>query len=356
MQSKKRGRSVTVPQKVDIIEKHMAAMGDHDFANRTLARQIVELYPGVFDHTQKEREIDNVRNMIRTRRRANGIHGDSFERLNPEFKKFQREEMKPSEYYKAFKSKGIKTAKATWELPSKNKKVLVMSDLHIPYHFNPAIEAALDYGFKEGIDAIYLNGDVVDCAKISRWSKDPSTPGMVVEVDVAREFLEFLVSLNVDVYYKLGNHEDRWERYLMDNTPELAGFQGFALGDVLGLQELGIELIDSRQKASFGKLHVVHGHEFGQSIFSPVNPARGLFLRAKSSVLAGHNHQTSEHHENNLKGDATACFSTGCFCDLEPEYRPFAYTKWNHGGAIVELDEEGNFTVDNFRVVDGKIR
>jgi hypothetical protein len=53
MQSKKRGRSVTVPQKVDIVEKHMAAMGDHDFANRTLARQIVELYPGVFDHTRK---------------------------------------------------------------------------------------------------------------------------------------------------------------------------------------------------------------------------------------------------------------------------------------------------------------
>ena len=113
---------MSVPQKVDIIEKHMAAMGDHDFANRTLARQIVELYPGVFDHNEKEREIERVRNMIRIRRGANGTNGDSFERLNPEFQKFVREEMKPSEYYKAFKSKGIKTAKDTWELPSKNKK------------------------------------------------------------------------------------------------------------------------------------------------------------------------------------------------------------------------------------------
>jgi hypothetical protein len=103
-------------------------------------------------------------------------------------------------------------------------------------------------------------------------------------------------------------------------------------------------------------LLVIHGHEFGESVFSPVNPARGLFLKAKCSVLAGHNHQTSQHHENNLKGDSMACFSTGALCQLTPEYRPFAFTKWNHGFAIVEIEESGIFEVHNYRVIDGKAR
>jgi hypothetical protein len=126
------------------------------------------------------------------------------------------------------------------------------------------------------------------------------------------------------------------------------------LENIFELQDLGIELIESRSRALFGSLNVIHGHEFGQSFFNPVNPARGLFLRAKTSTLAGHNHQTSSHHENNLNGKPTACFSMGCLCDLSPEYRPFAGTKWNHGFAIVDLDGE-TFRVHNHRIINGEV-
>ena len=51
-----------------------------------------------------------------------------------------------------------------------------------------------------------------------------------------------------------------------------------------------------------GALNLVHGHEFGGSIFSPVNIARGLFLPGKVSAMQGHNHQTSEHTESNMNG------------------------------------------------------
>ncbi|MEO7171316.1 hypothetical protein, partial [Flavobacterium sp.] len=105
-----------------------------------------------------------------------------------------------------------------------------------------------------------------------------------------------------------------------------------------------------------GKLDVIHGHEFGKSVFSPVNPARGYFNRAKSSVLAGHCHQTSEHHENNLKRDSMACFTTGALCNLSPKYSPFAFTKWNLGFADVEIEDDGQFIVNNYRIIDGKAR
>ena len=341
-------------QKIEIIEKYLDEQQPGFFA-RTLARKIVAENPGIFDQTDKE--IDNVRRNIRYRTGAGGDYHRKLAASSGKLRaEFVRDEMKPSEYMANFIQRGETTSKADWHLPKHHRKVLVLSDIHIPYHSLEALETAIDYGFKSGIDGIYLNGDLIDFAKISRWEKDPAITSAVVEVGMARNFFEGISNLGVDVYYKLGNHEDRWERYILQNAPELHGLDGLQLKKALGLDDFEIELIDSKQVAKFGKLNVIHGHEFGDSIFSPVNPARGLFLRGKASTLAGHNHQTSEHHESDLNGKGVACFSTGCLCDLRPAYRPFAFTKWNHGAAIVEIEEDGSFSVENFRIDNRKVR
>jgi predicted phosphodiesterase len=341
-------------QKIEIIEAYLSEQQPGFFA-RTLARKIVTENPGLFDQTQ--REIEKVRKSIRYRTGSAGAPNLESAKVSGTLRpEFIREQMKPSEYMANFMQRGETTAKPDWHLPKHHRKVLVLSDLHIPYHDLPAIETAIDYGFKSGIDGIYLNGDVIDFAKISKWEKDPAITSAVVEVGMARNFFEGIANLGLDVYYKLGNHEERWERYILQNAPELHGLDGLQLKKALGLDDFEIELIDSKQVAKFGKLNVIHGHEFGDSIFSPVNPARGLFNRGKASVLAGHNHQTSEHQESNLDGSPIVCFSTGGLCDLRPAYRPFAFTKWNHGAAIVEIEEDGNFSVENFRIENRKVR
>lgn len=290
-----------------------------------------------------------MRTQIRRRRGALGR-----DNRHLAMKEYVREEMKPSEYMKQFMQQGEKVAKPVWKLPEQYKNVLLMGDLHMPYHFLPAIEVAIDYGLKQNVDCIYLNGDIIDFYKVSRWTKDPKRRNIQEELDIVYSFLDGLSGLGLPIFYKMGNHEDRWDRYLLENAPELYNMNTLKLPEVLRLGEFDIEMIGSRQRAQFGSLNVIHGHEFGQSFFNPVNPARGLFLRAKTSTIAGHNHQTSSHHENNLNGKQTACFSLGCLCDLEPEYRPYAFTKWNHGFAIVEVD--GNeFAVSNKRIVDGRV-
>lgn len=342
----------------ELVDKYLDQIKG-DFSNRTLARKIIEENPGLFltsTQAARDKEIERVRRAIRYRRGAVGKENMKYAESSGALRKeFVRDEMKPSEYMREYMQKGDSMAHPIWHLPKHFKKVLVLSDIHIPYHTLEAIETALDYGFNQGIDCIYLNGDVIDFAKISRWAKDPLMKTAAVEVAEARLFLEGLISLGLPVFYKLGNHEDRWNRYIIDNAPELYDLDVLQIRKVLHLDALGIELIDSRQRAKFGKLNVIHGHEFGKSVFSPVNPARGLFLRAKASILAGHFHQTSAHHENDINGKQTACFSSGCLCDLQPDYRPFAFTKWNHGAAIVELNEDGNFSVDNFRIIEGKV-
>jgi hypothetical protein len=51
----------------------------------------------------------------------------------------------------------------------------------------------------------------------------------------------------------------------------------------------------------------------------------------------------------------TFCWSTGCLCDLTPDYS--RVNRWNHGFAVVEVDEAGSFNVDNLRISKkGEIR
>jgi predicted phosphodiesterase len=334
-------------QQIDTIEKAMESFRDRDFANRTLARKIVADNPAIFTHD----DIEGIRRCIRYRRGAAGKDRIQFAR--PEYK---RDIQAPSEYISKYIKASTVNKQRHFALPKHLRKVLILSDLHIPYHEFEAIKVALDYGINAGADAIYLNGDIIDFAKISRWQKDPHAPNVQVEVDMVKEFLYGLTGFGLPIFYKMGNHEERWNAYLLQNAPELYDLDALQIDSVLGLDELDIVLIDSRVKVSFGKLLVIHGHEFGESFFNPVNPARGLFLKAKTSIVAGHNHQTSSHHENDLNDNPTATFSLGCLCNLSPDYRPFAGTKWNHGFAIVDIEEDGYFTVHNKRIIEGKVR
>jgi predicted phosphodiesterase len=332
-------------QQSQTINAALAKYKGREFANRTLAREIVRENPGLFDSG----DVDRVRSAIR---RLRGAHGKK--NRNQAIPDFIRAEQKPSEYMEQFLCKAEDKAPREWWLPDEIRKPLVLSDLHIPYHERDAIMVALDHGFKSECDAIYINGDLIDFADISRWGKDPRKKRVAVELDMVDDFLRGLVKLGLPVFWKMGNHEERWNRHLLDNAPALSDIEAFQISRVLDLEELDIETIGPRQRARFGSLIVIHGHEFGQSFFNPVNPARGLFLRAKTSAMAGHNHQSSKHSESNLNGKAMSCFSTGCLCDMAPEYSPFAYAKWNHGAAIVEVDGDW-FNVENFEIIEGRV-
>jgi predicted phosphodiesterase len=313
----------------------------YDYPSRTIARDLYQMYPQLWNSLEAVRKsVLYVRGNIGEKKKVI---------VSPELKKYFRESRDPSIVGKEYNLNPIKIGLP--DIHYKYKKALILSDIHIPYHDLDVLMVAIEHGVKSGIDSIYLNGDILDCAAISRFLRESYAPTISEEREMFFEFVEYLkTNVNVPITFKMGNHEERWNVYLKRNSPELSEVSDFSFSNFLKLDELGIDFVESRQKLYMGKLIVIHGHEFGESVFSPVNPARGLFLRAKSSVLAGHNHQTSEHHENNLKGDSMACYSTGALCQLTPNYRPFAYTKWNHGFAIVEVFDDGTFHVDNLRI------
>lgn len=247
-----------------------------------------------------------------------------------------------------------------WPVPERNPyripgpaRVLVLSDVHVPFHATEILTLALDYAKKWKPTHVLLNGDLIDFYAESEFLRNPKMRNLAGELAMGNEFLAYLRGLfpKAPIIYKRGNHEMRWDSYLIKNAPELFGlltttFEAQFPDWVIHVPPLtAVEL---------GALLVLHGHEYRFAIQNPVNPARGLFLRTLTNALCGHFHQVSEHSGKDGHGKLLTTWSTGCLCELSPDW--LSRNNWGHGFATVEVAADGAFDVQNLRVYKGKVR
>lgn len=231
---------------------------------------------------------------------------------------------------------------------------LLLSDIHLPYHNKESLELAVNHGLAEGCDSLYLNGDTMDFHRLSRFDQDEEARSTEQELACGRELLQSLAAKFGRKVFKIGNHDNRWRIYLNARCPEFSRLPGMALSGQLGLLDLGYEILGSPQVGMLGKLPVFHGHELPKGLTNSVNPARGLFLRLRETAICGHFHQPSTHNEDTgLEKNTVVCWSTGCLCDLWPEYA--VVNKWSHGWATVKVDADGHFQVRNWRITKGEV-
>jgi len=233
------------------------------------------------------------------------------------------------------------------------ERVAVLSDIHIPYHTENALECAIKRAKRDCVDGILLNGDTIDCHRLSRFTPNPEARNFKEERNTVKQFLGYLRQEfpKARIVWKDGNHEERFSEYMRSKAPEIFDQEFFSLNVLLGFENLGIEYVSNRRIVWVGNLPVMHGHEFFRGFAPPVNPARGAYLKAKQSVMVGHHHKTSEHTETSLDGTITTTWSVGCLSDLNPDYNP--YPGYNHGAATIFLKDEF-YEVNNYRIVDGR--
>ena len=301
----------------------------------------------------KNKEVYNTVESVRTFIRQNTGQAGSARREKYALFKDEPRTQSYANDYKAMMPQSYAEDWTPFKIQKASRKILILSDLHVPYHSIEAIILAIDYGLARGADTVLLNGDVMDFHQISRFIKDPRARSLSDELQGGRDMLAMLRAAfpGIPIYYKEGNHDERLQHYLSLKAPELLGVMEYTLGDLLKFGDNRIEHIGDKRIVMVGKLPIIHGHEvFGGA---SVNPARTLYLRAKSSGLQGHNHRTSEHTEKDIHGEISTTWSTGCLCELNPRYMPI--NNHNHGFAFVELDEDGNYEVHNKRIYNGKI-
>jgi len=305
------------------------------YPDRTIARHILNSHGPLFDGS-----LEKIRSSVRYCRGKNGAKG--------------RENIGSR-----IITKGDVTMPKTWRRVRNPYKLapgrwLVLADVHVPFHEPKPIEAAIKYGQDQKVTGILFNGDLQDCAAVSFWPSEQRRD-FDREIEALLDFLDFIEHEfpGLPKVYKPGNHEYRLPRYYAARAPELLGLASDAFDSVLGLEDRGIEFLQYKQIVMAGKLPIVHGDEF--RISRTVNPARGLFLRAKTWALCSHCHTTSEHTAKDLKGTLLTTWSTGALCDLSPDYNPFG-NDWCWGFAIVDVEKNGGFIVENHRILpSGKV-
>jgi predicted phosphodiesterase len=241
-----------------------------------------------------------------------------------------------------------------YQLPKINDNCLILADLHIPFHDKTSIEIAVKYGVEHKVNTVILLGDIIDCYELSKFVKKPNVATFQDEREYFWELIDYINEQlpHAQIFWYEGNHEKRWQAYMLSHAPEIFGVTDFTIPELFNLRELGITWIDRCQYIRAGKMNILHGHEYFGGM-SSVNPARWLFLKSKSNACMAHRHQVSVHSGKDINGKITTCWSIGCLCQLNPEYMPL--NEWAQGFAHIHLFKEGNFLMKNHTIINHTI-
>lgn len=236
-------------------------------------------------------------------------------------------------------------------LPDHLKKIGILSDIHVPFHSLEALTCAIKYLREQDIDCLYLNGDTFDFYSISRHEKEKDLRDFVREIEMCRNFLQKLRDIFplIPIYFKAGNHENRYQRYLFAQAEEFAGLHELQFDKFFRMDHLKIEWVEDWQGMEMGDLLVCHGHEL---MAGGMNPSQTTFNKTFCNTLIGHVHRTTSTIKKNGFKKFIHSYSTGCLTQLSPKYYPFAQHNW--GFAMVEI-ENGISKVSNLMIKDGKI-
>lgn len=321
-----------------LVEDIIARYPDHPA--RTLAKTLYNENPLLFGSVEKAR--------VQIRYYLGLLGKNSRDRKKP----FHRKPRKAGQIMEIPKSRA-KPIKPHF-IRGQNK-ILVISDLHLPYHDEKAIEVALLKGKAENVNIIILLGDLLDMYQLSQWVKDPKNPNMATELEICREFLQLLRKEfpDAEIIWKEGNHEARWQTYFYRNAPDVAVLPGMTVYDYMNVEQYGVQVIRDNRPINVSTLLLYHGHELPKGLTNPVNQARGQWLRATANMIAGHGHRTSTHIERSATGQIFSNWSIGCLCDLTPQYA--SINKWNHGFGILTQEGPKSFHFNNYSIHDGKL-
>lgn len=236
-------------------------------------------------------------------------------------------------------------------IPSQYKKALCLADIHSRFCNKKSLEIAVKYGMNAKCDCVIIDGDFMDFYQNSRFDKNPSIlQYFESENDWAISTLSMLQDCFGKVFLKKGNHDVRREQRvekLALQMPELMNLSSY--NDCLFFKGSTVEMIEDYRVVQFGKLNIIHGHEYQGG--GGVHVAYNRMNKAMDNVLSAHSHIAQSDLRKTIDGSVIVSVTLGCLCDLHPRYNPM--NSWTHGFAVAERNSDGNFMIDNRVIING---
>jgi predicted phosphodiesterase len=231
------------------------------------------------------------------------------------------------------------------------KKILVLPDLHAPYHDKKAYELFIKAARIIKPDTLVVIGDFADFYAVSSHLKDPTRPGFSREVKEVRRQLEALRGIGTRRLFLAGNHENRLDRYLQSRAPELYGT--LTVPEILGLEEEGFEYHPYQEVITIGKVSFVH--DLG---FSGVNGTRQTLAAYPGNIVYGHTHRFNCYTKGDLKRNTYTAWNVGWLGDSHKiDYLPAVKVKqdWVKGFLLVYLEDNGTPHFSPMKITNNKV-
>lgn len=212
--------------------------------------------------------------------------------------------------------------------------LVVMGDLHFPYTDKAAVAVALQVIASISPAAIVLNGDILDCYQISRFSQDPLRKTQLqADIDGCRRCLEEVrdAAPEADIYYTEGNHEERLTHFKWAN-PEASSLSALTIPALLDLKSLSVQWIGARERLEFGDWVVTHGAMCRSKAGAT---AQGMIDRYGCSGVSNHVHRLAQVSRRTYARELT-WIENGCLCALDMEYLDLP--DWLHGFSVLHAD------------------
>lgn len=227
--------------------------------------------------------------------------------------------------------------KAFGTIPKKAERILVISDLHIPFELQGVDQ--LVSNMSNDFDTLIVNGDLLDTYSMSTFSKEADIP-LYSEVQRGLEYLSKWVKLYDKVIFNKGNHEMRIENYIGKND-KINRLQFMTEFDVLSfmVRELQVhsmyehydnpeeqikEMINMTEKIiythstalKYGDAVIAHPTSFSSVPSRTITLAVDHYysrIKDLRAVIIGHTHHVAKIVRNGVLG-----IESGCLCGTLP--------------------------------------
>jgi predicted phosphodiesterase len=233
-----------------------------------------------------------------------------------------------------------------------SSKVVILSDIHLPYHDEKALAITMAY-LKENVpDQIILNGDIADFYSVSSYEKQMKhRKGFEEEVEAVVSFLRQLRKDFPDtkISFTEGNHETRLRKYLQRNAMELSDMGILSISNLFELASMDIDYYPADRPVEIGKLMITHGELARKGAGST---ARGHRDKYNTSVAIGHIHRGSVAYQRVREGQQIL-IENPCLCEMSVDYGNFF--DWVQGFTEIYFAEDGFMTAHTHAIVNYRL-
>ena len=231
------------------------------------------------------------------------------------------------------------------------QRVIVLSDVHAPFHDPKALELAIKFARDLKPFELIIH-EWQDWYSISKFSKDPGrVENLQDDLDITIKLLEGLRRSFPDTKITMlaSNHDARLKRYLWTDARGLNSLRDLTVQAQLHLDELEIDYSSYR---FFRKVVLFkHGDYIRQQ---SAYTARAELSKEGVSGCSGHTHRLGVHwHSDRIS--TSVWVENGCLCSLSPEWVK-GPVDWQHGlGVFTFKDGKKHFHPGYAQIINGEI-